>query len=244
MNQNVFITNIRTAVQETSRLSTTRSVEQGVIELNLVSYISSLSGLVFYYPMNEKEGFSVLDHGNNAHTGFCENIIFNQEGKCGTSVFFNGQNSKIVVQDDPGLRGLSSFTIAFFLCPLPTTAYRKIIRSHCFDIGINNEGKIFCEFIGLSNGNCGIWNNQGAGVSDKTWRAFFVVYTGSIIRLYINAFLVQSQSASGSLSNNSQNLVLGNANSEWFLGNMQHVFLLDRPATQQEIEHIVTLAGF
>ena len=152
----------------------------------LYYYIKSLSGLVAYYPLNETEGNAInrapatFGTLNGTVTGATQGV----NGLLGKAYSFNGTSDLVTVSDHASLRGMVSVSWVFML-NLPTTSvYRKIIKSDNFDIGIENNGRVFSELVGVTNGNINIWDNQPVdGVDDSTWRMFVLTYDGTNIKI-------------------------------------------------------------
>lgn len=202
--------------------------------------IKKLPGLIAYWPLNDTSGTTVLNHSPSnlrSLNGTISNATLNTSGRLGKAYSFNGTDAKVTITDSASLRGMANVSLLFLLKVPTTSAFRKILKSEAFDVGVNNNGEVFTELVGVTNGNSGTWDNQPVdGIDDNTWRLVILTYDGSRILCYLNNTIVETTaSTTGSLNNNASSLTIGNSGTEWYSGLMQHIAVFNRALSSTEI---------
>lgn len=212
----------------------------------LKHYIGKMDNLIAYYPMQEHDGTVSKNYAPDNYNQMNGNIsgatIF-QPAKVGKGYSFDGVNDSITIADDSRLEGVAAVTMSFLIRADDTSVYRKVVsKADVYDVGINDLGEIFAEFIGVHNfGTLG----STPTIDDGVWRHICLTYNGSTAVAYINGTAVETASGlSGSIATSSGILILGNnGGTEWHLGMLQHFALLGRALSAAEVLRISKIAG-
>lgn len=216
--------------------------ERLVTSTGLGEYILGLDNLIGYWPLNEAGRATNIASATRGSFDGTNTDITLVDGQVGKAYSFDGDSSKVTISDDSRLKGFSEVSWVFMLSVTSTAAYKKVIKSGVYDVGISNLERIFSEYVGVTNGNLGEWDSTNLG--DDTWRIYAFTYDGTNLTGYRNGSVIKTASnASGNLGTNAGDLVFGVSGTEWYSGLMQHMALFNRGLTSNEVTKLTELAG-
>jgi chitodextrinase len=199
-----------------------------------------VSGLVAAYSFNEGSGTVVHDGSGSGNDGTISGATWNAAGKFGAALAFSG-SGQATVPHTASLNLSSSFTLSAWVKPTSLSGYQTILIK---------ESTAGCSYWLQTVGNqiSGGFNN-GAGCSEHatttanipvgTWSHIVVVFddVGNTFRLYLNGVLISSQTETGTVSTNTQALVLGQTVwGERWLGLIDEVRIYNRALSQAEVQ--------
>ena len=228
-------------------LQSLQSLSKGQIvssEQRLSSYITGLSGLIAYYPLNETSGDAInrapdtFGTLNGTVTGATQGVA----GQVGNAYSFDGTNDFVSIADNNIFDALPEVTVFVMLKMGTSSAFEKVIfKNAVFDIGVNDSGVIFGELNSVSNP--GGWGDTE--IDDDEWHMCAITYDGVEIVCYVDGDPVESLGGlSGSLGTGGAALELGrhadNLN-EYYSGSMQHFAIYNTALSPAQISNISEL---
>lgn len=204
------------------------------------------SGLVGYWPFcgnaNDESG-----NGNNG-TNNGATLTADRFGNADSAYSFDGNNTHIDVPSNTSLQLTNNYTISGWFNAnifFNTNISDRSIVSKVQSTGWYGGYEVMIG--GLSNdithvGNVGgnNFNVGSTGYNINTWYMFTATYNGSIMNLYMNGVLVNSQPKSGNLETGNLPLRFGmrDGNFQYFNGEIDDIGIWNRALTQQEITNL------
>src|SRR5208282_2000263 len=151
---------------------------------------ASSSGLVASYSFNEGSGSTVTDSSGNGSNGTVSGATWATAGKYGGALSFNGNSSRVVVNDSASLHLSSGMTLEAWVSPAtPAASWQDAIYKEN-DIYFLEAGSSLSQHppaVGATFSSHG--DQFMAGVSAltaKTWTHLAATYDGSNLLLYVN----------------------------------------------------------
>jgi len=204
-------------------------------------------GLVAYYPFNGNAN----DESGNGNDGVVNGatLIADKDGNANSAYSFDGTNDTITVVDDGTFNVVNALTIAVWIKipdPIISNYMSFISKSSCQ----SNTGYVFPYYY---NDSFGLITHTGTWKFDNTynfsninnpenWHFYVGVFDGNSRLFYIDGVLVSSNSQSGVITSNSNNLVIGNQPgcNEWADAVMDDVRIYNRALSDSEIQQLYT----
>ena len=206
------------------------------------SYVPT-NGLVGYWPFSGNAN-DVSGNGNNG-TNNGATLTTDRNGNANSAFNFDGNNTHIDVPSNNSLQLSNNYTISGWFNAnvfFNTNISDRSIVSKVQSTGWYGGYEVMIG--GLSNdithvGNVGgnNFNVGSTGYNINTWYMFTATYNGSIMNLYMNGVLVNSQPKSGNLETGNLPLRFGmrDGNFQYFNGKIDDIGIWNRALTQQEI---------
>jgi hypothetical protein len=212
---------------------------------------SLTEGLVAYYPMEEGQG-QVLHDGALDNLGQINGATWNGSGQVGSNALdFDGSNDN--VNTSGHLFSEAGFSVGGWvnLDSLAPSNDDYVIFENLGSGGSGsggflraNRSAIEAAQFGFENGSSFQTVNGISTISTDSWVHIFGVYDGSEVRLYIDASLDNSVSASGEPNANGNEGSIGylrSGSSEYLNGQIDDLRVYSRPLSQPEIEALAGL---
>jgi hypothetical protein len=209
------------------------------------SYVPT-NGLVGYWPFSGNAN-DVSGNGNNG-TNNGATLTTDRNGNANSAFNFDGNNTHIDVPSNNSLQLSNNYTISGWFNAnvfFNTNISDRSIVSKVQSTGWYGGYEVMIG--GLSNdithvGNVGgnNFNVGSTGYNINTWYMFTATYNGSIMNLYMNGVLVNSQPKSGNLETGNLPLRFGmrDGNFQYFNGKIDDIGIWNRALTQQEITNL------
>lgn len=219
----------------------------------LFAYITALSGLVVYYPMNETSGNAVNYAPATIGTlpGVNTGIVYNQAGQAGGSYQYNGSTAQTIVAAAPALN-LAGTAITLGVLVNLTNAtgnYRltqKFGENYMFNLESSDSGSRKNRFFLKDNTDSTHSIETNVGVALTTWKWIIGTYDGTTMKQYVNA-TVQTATATSTFTLKGENGDLGigasDGGGDKMVGYLQHYFLTSTALTGGQIASLVTASG-
>lgn len=173
------------------------------------------SGLIGYWPFNEKTGSRVQDlsHKNNHGT------LINSEwcsSKYGGSIYLDGSNDYINCGNDKSLDVTTGFSFSTWIKPTNVISWGTVLSK----MGADDAHSSI--YVYISNNLLGIrlyasggaWNYTYGPITANIWQHVVSTYDGDSIKLYINNVLVGTTSGVSTINTNVNDVLIG-GNERW-----------------------------
>lgn len=219
----------------------------------LFNYITSLPGLVAYYPMNETTGNAInyAPATLGSLSGVNTAVLLNQPGKVGSSYQYNGSTSKTIVANNSALNLTgAAITVGMLINFTAANTNARNTAKANDDIVMNLEDddsgtKKIRFLLKLSDDSSpGVQTNVGVPLS--TWFWIIGCYNGVSIRTFINN-TQQSASSNQTLGLKGSAGALGiGAQSDGnnvLSGYLQHYFISSQDIGSTAITKLSQIAG-
>lgn len=159
---------------------------------------------------------------------------------CGTSVIFNGEDSRLIVLDDPSLHLTGTFTLEAWInsSDLSNPEPRIISKGEKgtgYELLLTNSGKKKTLDFRTPMGRL----KSLTPISIDTWYHVAAVYTGSLLQIFINGEFDCERYVVGSMNYSSYPLTIGkasNCNDHYFHGLIDEVRIWNQRRTATEIK--------
>jgi hypothetical protein len=197
------------------------------------------SGLVAAYSFNEGTGTQVIDKSGNGNTGVITGATWTSSGRFGSALSFNGTSSWVTVTDSAVLDLKQSVTLEAWVYPKSSTGWQAaVIKEQTGGLSYALYGN---SDPGTPVGTIHTTNDVnlygGSGLPLNTWSHLAVTYNGSVLKLYVNGTLVNSQSVSGQMPVSTNVLRIGGDSvwGEYFNGLIDEVRVYNRALSAAQI---------
>ena len=196
------------------------------------------SGLVAAYSFEEGSGTSVADLSGRGNSGVVSGATW-VPGRYGSGLSFDGVDDWVTVADSTSLDLSSALTLSAWVRPGALGGWRTVLfkeRSggmvyalYGAEGGSNPIGQIFLGGERNATGPSSVPLDQ--------WTHLAATSDGTTLRLYVDATLVSSTAAAGSLQASTGPLRIGGNSvwSEWFTGVIDEVRIYERALSAAEI---------
>ncbi|KKN19472.1 hypothetical protein LCGC14_0945440 [marine sediment metagenome] len=198
-------------------------------------------GLVSYYEFEETSGAVVDSRGTNNGTN--DGATRGVTGKIGNAFSFDGINDLVNVSDSNDLSFPSAFTFSMWIYPKDNDLGRFLMKgagggTREYGIARLNETGIQI-LLGDSAGNWDlVWSPNNVPIPSNEWSYLAVTWNGTLISIYLNGTLVDTNSKSGSIINAGIVLSIGSnslATSDFFNGTIDEMGIWNRSLNVIEI---------
>jgi hypothetical protein len=199
------------------------------------------TGLVAAYGFNEGAGTNATDSSGSGNSGTLTNASWNQTGRFGKAVAFNGTSSLVTIADSASLDLTNGMTLEAWVNPTTVNDWQTVLVKE------NSIGNDFTYGV-MSNtpyGGPGGWVSIGTARSAEsptrlalnTWTHVAATFDGSNLRFYRNGTLVTTTAVTGAMVASTGALRIGGNNiwGEWFAGSIDEVRVYNRPLTATQI---------
>lgn len=205
-----------------------------------------MTGNIGLWHLNETSG-AIVDSSGNSNNGTVNGgISYNQTGKFGTALDFNGSNGFIHIPHDNSLNPTDKITLLAWLKwdidPSLGNSYASIINKFAdnhYRLQHNNANENF-EFAIRTTPNGDRWVDSTTIPQKDKWYLLVGTYDGADLKIYVNGNLENTASHGGDLVTSISDLNIGRrtANDRFFNGIIDEVAIFDRALSESEIENI------
>jgi len=207
-------------------------------------------GLAGYWNFNENTGSTVADSSMYENNGTLTNMNttgnstsgWTANGKFGNAMFLDGVNDYVTIADTGGLNITNNITIdAWVNFNNLNTDGQEIFNKHdnvySVTYWIANNGQLSFYFTNSSGVQEFVVLNLKNLVATGEWHHYAFVYTGSEVRIYVDAVLRNSTLSGGSISMSSGTFRIGAYDSNrYFNGTIDEVKIYSRPLSADEVK--------
>ena len=197
-------------------------------------------GMVAAYSFNEGSGATVQDASGSNNLGTVTNGAWNNTGKFGKALSFNGSNSNLFVNSSTSLNLTAGMTVMAWVNPSSSTQTnnRTIVRRE------TNGYWLYAGRTGntLRPGGGAVINSTTRSVSTNTaltantWTHVAMTYDGTNVILYVNGSVVSTTAATGTIASGTTPLWIGGGpSSEFFQGLIDEVRVYNRALNATDI---------
>jgi hypothetical protein len=222
---------------------------QAEIKANAYNKIltNNASGLAAYYRMNEGSGTTTINSSTNS-TGINGTLVNSPTWNASPVQFsknalaFDGTDDIVSIPHNSSLDITTAITIEAWVYATKNTGVQSVVgksthsNSNSFIFPRTNDGWSSAIIYFYIDGS---WKNLSATYpSLNAWHHLAATYDGTTIKLYINGILANSMAQTGTLSTNSNSLILGNQPgfTEYFGGSLDELRIWNIARTQSEIQ--------
>ena len=183
------------------------------------------------------------DRSGNANTGTLSNATWSTSGKFGNSLFFNGTNARVNINDSNSLDLTSGMTLEAWVRPsLANTVFQTVLMKEQTGNLIyalySNTDTSRPDTEDIIGGAARVLSGPGA-LPTGAWSYLTATYDGSTLRLYLNGTQIAQTAVSGALSTSTGALRIGGNGvwGEWFNGWIDEVRVYNRALNAGEIQN-------
>ncbi|WP_164821530.1 LamG domain-containing protein [Paenibacillus koleovorans] len=215
------------------------------------SRISSTSGLMLHWKMNESSGTTAADASGNGYTGTVANGALWASGVVGNAISLDGTNDYVSRADSSSqpLDGMSAMTLSAWVnfAQLPPTGKYAVVAGKdisgaSYRLTVNASGSLTFAVATVNNG----WYTTGTTATASTrlaanaWYLVSGSYDGTVVRIYVNGKLdgTGSSAISGAIFNSASDFHVGRssaANIDYLNGKVDEVRLYNRALLESEL---------
>lgn len=217
----------------------------GLLLLPLASLaVAAEQGLIMYFPLDEGKGDTITDASGLGYEGTINNAEW-VEGKNGSALEFNGEDSFVVVEHQDVFDFTSMTAEVWIKAEESTGDYQFIISQWDspeseWIFRINNEDKLgsVWAFAGEAHPVTKTIDENEYPYGDK-WHHIATTFDDGEQKIYLDGSVVASTSYGGELPSGEDKLVLGQngpAGGGHYKGVVDEVGLYNRALTQDEIK--------
>jgi len=202
-------------IDEVRLWNTERTADQ--IRADMFKHLSAGTGLVSSYQMSDGSGTTVTDNSGNGYTGTVgsgTSWVSSPIQYAGNAISFDGIDDYIQIPNQAALDITTAITLEAWVYATNNVGIQNVICKSSFS---ENSGYIFPRtengwtstslFLHIGGG----WQIMEAPFpSLNTWHHLAATYDGATMKIYVNGILAASQAQTGTLSTNSNDLILGN----------------------------------
>ena len=174
-------------------------------------------------------------------------------GEVGAAFLLNGTDAFIQVSNSPSLNPATQITVEAWYKPVASSGASG--NDPIVDKGYVSHSPPYYQYhLGVSHGTFTFWvANAGTGTAcdggswtPDNWYHLAGTYDGSFVRLYVNGVLIDSQAASGNLSDYGRDLYIGRFSNSSFStpGVVDEVSIYSRALASSEIAAIYSAGSF
>lgn len=202
------------------------------------------NGLVVYFDTGNSKSYTsgsatCTDISNTGNNGSLVNSP-TFDGNNGGSIVLNGSSQVINIANNSTLNVTSQISLEAWIYPTKNSGYQNVISKSS---SAASNGYIYPR---TDNGwtqsvfylNVGGWSTLSATwPSINRWHHTIGTYDGSNMRIYINGMQAASKSQTGTISTNTNQLVIGNqpAYNEYYGGRIGIIKMYNRALTTTEV---------
>jgi hypothetical protein len=204
---------------------------------------AATTGLVASYSFNEGSGTTVADSSGNGNNGTISGATWTTAGKYGGALSFNGQSSRVTINDSTSLHLSSGMTLEAWVSPTSVpTSWQDVIYKEK-DIYFLEAGSSLSKnppAVGATFSSDGDLYLAGiSSLAAKTWTHLAATYDGATLRLYVNGVQIASRSIADSLTSSTKALQIGGdaAFGQYFQGTIDEVRVYNRALAPAEIQN-------
>ena len=218
-----------------------------ILQLSVVDrQFAYAAGEVARYAMDETAGTTITDTSGNANTGTLTGAgVTRIDGRFGRALSFDGSSGNVTVPHSASINLTSSFTISAWVNATSLTGYRTIlikeVTGGCGYWLQTAGNQISSGFY--SAGICKDHVTASANLQTGRWHHVAAVFddAANAYRIYLDGSLISTHSETGTITPNSQSLVLGQTgyaagNYERWHGAIDEVRIYNRALAQAEIQ--------
>ena len=226
----------------TARLTVSDGTNTSAPSTVNISVANGGSGLVAAYGFEEGTGSNVADVSGNGNNGVITAATWNNSGRFGKALSFNGSSSLVTVNDSASLDMTSAITLEAWVNPSSTaTAWRDILYKATdtwFLMGSTPQAGA-PDF----GGTFASTNVYGTGtVPVNTWTHLAATYDGATMKFYVNGVLANSRAQTGAIAASSGALSIGgdsiphDSGPHFWAGLIDEVRIYNRALTAAEVQ--------
>ncbi len=200
---------------------------------------SSVPGLVAAYSFNEGTGTTVADLSGLGNNGAISGATWSTSGRFGNALSFNGTNSLVTVNDSASLDLTTAVTMEAWVYMTQAADWQAVaIKERPNGLSYSLYANTYTSTpAGTINVGDDVNLYGGSPIPLNTWTHVATTYDGSVLRLYVNGQLVNSQPVSGSMPVSTGALRIGGdlVWGEYFGGLIDEVRIYKRALSASEI---------
>lgn len=237
-------------------VANTDHVDAGVVKQGYsVANPLAASGLVGYWPLQEKSGVTAYDFSGNGHHATVNGATQGASGLLGTSAYaFDGTNDYVVIPDDDAL-DVERIALSAWIHP-DSVGQHRIVTKDDHDVdrswdlyvadGKDRDGRLELKFHASIGGSLSLLRPGDAHVPTGVWSHVAATYDGSAMKLYIDGTLTgENTDPSGSLDASTMDVTIGtygDVSQDWFDGRLSAVRIYDRALSASEVQALYDVA--
>jgi len=193
--------------------------------------------LIAAYAFNEGSGTISTDISGKGHVATLTGATWNNTGKYGNSLTFNGTSDYVSIADTNDLDFTSGMTLEAWVYPTSVSPNPTVIlvKQHVYFLFGSYTGGF--PMVGFASGGS---NRLLSGVSSlplNVWTHLAGTYDGSIMRLYVNGFEVANRPMTGTIDTTVNQMWIGSSVfNEFFPGRIDDVRVYNGALTQAAIQ--------
>lgn len=207
-----------------------------------VAAASTSTGLVAAYNFEEASGTTVFDASGKGNHGTISGATRSQWGKFGSTLYFDGTNDWVTINDSASLDLAAGMTLEAWIFPTDTMDdWRCVLLKErdggqAYSLLANSSSNQPSAVVRI--GNVDHILPGGPRLTPRSWAHLAVTYDGVTERLYINGNQVSSKTLSGSIQASNGVLRIGgnSIQGNFFKGQIDEVRIYNRALTASEIQ--------
>ena len=226
----------------TARLTVSDGTNTSAPSTVNISVANGASGLVAAYGFEEGSGTSTADGSGNGNNGTISGATWNNTGRYGKALSFNGSTSLVSVNDSPSLDPTAGLTLEAWVNPSSTSASWKDIIYKATDTYFlmgSTPTNSAPDMGGLFDSA----NVYGTGpLPVNTWSHLAGTYDGATMNFYVNGVLVASRAQTGALATSTGSLSIGgdliahDSGPHYWAGLIDEVRIYNRALSAAEVQ--------
>lgn len=199
---------------------------------------ASSDDLLGYWNFDNVENNIVPDLSENELFGILSNALVEENGTCGKAISFNGQTSKIVVEEFPGFNKNLTLEAWFKMRTLWVSPYLFNQR----DNPKNGRIELRCPaqlYFSAKGGTDPLEIYSTSEISIDNWYHFAVTLDNEQMKIYLNGNLEGTVAVSGNVISDASALTLGYGNTpQWMAldGLLDEVRIYNKTLSPEEIQ--------
>lgn len=228
-------------------------ISDGPISWQDAFCVDLTSGLVAYYPLDGfSTGSTVPDRSGNGNDGTAQGGVgptMNNGGQIDEAFDFDGTDDFVDIPDSSDLDGMSDLTVAAWLNYPQLTGNDMVVvgKLEGYELVVDGKDRVGSDLWWAVDNGDGDWavNNGGMSLGPDTWHHVALVSDSNAdeIRLYHNGMKTLTNSGTGSITDNGNNLGIGERppgsstpTLGKFKGKIDEVRIYDRALTDGEVQ--------
>jgi len=207
-----------------------------------ISVANGASGLVAAYGFEEGTGSSTADASGHGNNGTISSATWNNTGRFGKALSFNGSTSLVSVNDSSSLDTTSGLTLEAWVNPSSTSSSWRDIIYKATDIYflMGSTPTNGAPDMGGTFASANVYGTAALPVN--TWSHLAGTYDGATMNFYVNGVLVASRPQTGAVTTSTGALSIGgdlithDSGPHYWAGLIDEVRIYNRALSGAEIQ--------